>query len=316
MLASAIRAILQASKIHLIDIGASGGLEPRWRELDEQIIAYLFEPDRTAYEDLIRGKNTQARKYFNIGLWDAAGSIPYHVCRKQTVSSNYVPNIELLNLFDDAPRCEVLRTVSIDVDTLDHCIPEVDAANVDFLKIDTQGSELKIIQGGRKLLQGAVIGLEVEVEFAEIYVDQPLFGDVHAELIQLGFDYMDFVNLVRWDSGSVPRRGQLAFGEAVFIKTPERFLKCLVFYELEAARSKVRRYLAVALVYRKFDLVERALTIFERFVEVSERARIRKQIEAFRRADARKDALLRAMFRICSKLLYDDRYDYVPLLKR
>ena len=39
----------------------------------------------------------------------------------------------------------------------------------DFAKIDIQGGELAVLKGGKNYIQANVVGLEIEVEFAEIY---------------------------------------------------------------------------------------------------------------------------------------------------
>ena len=44
------------------------------------------------------------------------------------------------------------------------------------MKIDAQGSELNILEGGEKFLKNNLIGLQIEVEFNEIYKGQPLFN--------------------------------------------------------------------------------------------------------------------------------------------
>ena len=45
------------------------------------------------------------------------------------------------------------------------------------MKIDTQGHELPILKGSVDYLYNA-IGLEIEVEFAQLYRNQPLFNQV------------------------------------------------------------------------------------------------------------------------------------------
>ena len=46
------------------------------------------------------------------------------------------------------------------------------------MKIDAQGSELNILEGGEKFLKNNLIGLQIGVEFNEIYKGQPLFNSM------------------------------------------------------------------------------------------------------------------------------------------
>ena len=48
----ALNAYLNGQKIGLIDVGASGGLEPRWRRIKANIKAFLFEPDERSQKKL------------------------------------------------------------------------------------------------------------------------------------------------------------------------------------------------------------------------------------------------------------------------
>lgn len=59
-------------------------------------------------------------------------------------------------------------------------------AQIDFLKIDVQGSELAVFKGGRRHLARAV-AVQTEVSFVPLYKNQPVFGDVDLELRSLGF---------------------------------------------------------------------------------------------------------------------------------
>ncbi|HEY1311572.1 MAG TPA: FkbM family methyltransferase [Pseudolabrys sp.] len=61
-----------------------------------------------------------------------------------------------------------------------------DIAEIDFLKIDVQGSELAVFRNGRNKLDHAV-AIQTEVSFLPLYVGQPVFGDIDLELRGLGF---------------------------------------------------------------------------------------------------------------------------------
>ena len=67
------------------------------------------------------------------------------------------PNREFLDRFPHAGRFYVLSTQSIAVDTLDTQIREHGVDDVDFIKIDTQGSEIDILKGGKKTSWKSVV---------------------------------------------------------------------------------------------------------------------------------------------------------------
>src|SRR5438105_4406586 len=64
---------------------------------------------------------------------------------------------------------------------------------VDFLKLDVQGAELMVLQGGPATVAAAAV-VHCEVEFSPIYAGQPLYADIHRALADHGFALIDFLN--------------------------------------------------------------------------------------------------------------------------
>ena len=94
----------------------------------------------------------------------------------------------------------------------------------DFLKLDTQGSELDILHGADRILRTHVLGVQVEVEFAPMYIGQPLFADVDTFLRGFGFVLFDLSRYrVRRPTVAkeVPTRGQLLWGHALYLRAPD-----------------------------------------------------------------------------------------------
>ena len=66
----------------------------------------------------------------------------------------------------------------------------------------------------------------------------------------MGFEFYDFINLCRWERDSHKRLGQLVFGDALFLKTPEYFLNT------QPGNQKLSNYLGVLALYNRFDLID------------------------------------------------------------
>src|SRR6185437_14359165 len=62
-------------------------------------------------------------------------------------------------------------------------LPEI--TDIDYLKLDVQGAELDIINGGSRLMAGVMV-VHTEVELIPMYQDQPLFGDIDVALRKAG----------------------------------------------------------------------------------------------------------------------------------
>jgi len=93
-------------------------------------------------------------------------------------TSLLAPNEPLLALYNDLVEYSGLKsTSSVDTVSLDRFATDHALADVDFIKIDIQGAELNVFQGGTGTLRD-VVAIVTEVEFVPLYTDQPLFGDV------------------------------------------------------------------------------------------------------------------------------------------
>ena len=127
---------------------------------------------------------------------------------------------------------------------------------IDFIKIDVQGGELNIISGAETSLKDC-IGLELEVEFLELYEKQPLFGDLQNKLSKFGFEFIDFVNLCRWERDDFNGFGQCVFGDALFLKSPEQIFSV-------QDQNLISRYVAILLLYKRFDLIEKCFLLMNK----------------------------------------------------
>jgi hypothetical protein len=100
------------------------------------------------------------------------------------MTSLHMPNPRVLNCFPGfAHFGRVVKEIPVETRTLDS-ITEI--PNLDFLKIDVQGSELSIFRHGSARLINA-IAIQTEISFVPLYVNEPVFGQIDSALRALGF---------------------------------------------------------------------------------------------------------------------------------
>src|SRR5262249_37535612 len=109
-------------------------------------------------------------------------------------TSLYRPNEALLDCYNNLEVAKLKSIGSVDTVSLDRFTRDRDMASGDFIKIDIQGAELEVFQGGNETLRN-VLGIVTEVEFVPVYLDQPLFGDVSHFLSQHGLMFHKFIDL-------------------------------------------------------------------------------------------------------------------------
>lgn len=222
---------LQERGLGIVDIGSRGGLHPMFNEVASLVEAVGFEPDieecARLNQQVLSGSVYRSLKLFPFGLGRKQVKQELHLCRSGGASSVYRPNRSLLDRFPDAGRFDVSETRQIPVRDLDGFLQESREslpASIDFMKIDTQGSELDILEGAKETLLGHVVAVEVEVEFAQLYESQPLFRDVDLFLSKCGFTLFKLrrAEWVKRDYELRPHAsaGQLIFGDALYLRDP------------------------------------------------------------------------------------------------
>ena len=213
--------LLKDNPLVIVDVGASGGIHERWRKLGSNVKAILFEPDRNEFQKLVE---TQSKNsvVINSAVAEGSESVKFHLCKKQQVSSTYSPNKLVLDKYEDSDRFEIEKIITLEADSMNNLLLKENISEIDFMKIDTQGSELDIIKGASNFYEN-LVGLEVEVEFLELYRGQPLFSEVNSFIESKGFTLIDLKRYF-WKRSSKKyssNKGQLIFADALYLKEPE-----------------------------------------------------------------------------------------------
>jgi|SaaInlStandDraft_3_1057020.scaffolds.fasta_scaffold12874_3 FkbM family methyltransferase len=230
----------------IVDVGAANGyLTANW---DSKVRLITFEPDPRSALDLEGPVNTHGDMVFNTALGSIEETKKLNLMRKKEVSSFLEPNRQYLNLFPDSERWDIVDKISLSVKSLDSLKKKI--GNIDFIKLDTQGTELDILKGASKSLD-CCLALEIEVEFLELYTGQPLFGDICNFLSHKGFEFYDFLTEYRYGRRKLDRKGQLAFADALFMRTPENIFDCF-----GKNPDKINKYLTICEHFGKTDLAE------------------------------------------------------------
>jgi FkbM family methyltransferase len=197
------------SEIILFDAGAKGGTK-ELKKLAPYAKVFAFEPHPREAESLRKNKLMQQKfsKYFihDVALSDEGGIAFLNLMNNSSMSSLLEPDFEnyqlhfgMMDRFADwKNNITVREKVKVKMETLDSFSSENKISQIDFLKLDTQGTELKILQGAEGLLQNHSISvIKIEVAFVPVYKEQCLFADID---ILLRTHHMHFVDCMFYEN--------------------------------------------------------------------------------------------------------------------
>jgi len=184
--------------VTVIDVGCRWGPSNIWASLEPHFKLIGFDPDPEECASLNSRHGVAGKiRFVPLALGDSQATALLHLTEEPACASFYEPD---LGLIADRPALSVTRPAGrsqVEVTTLDDWIAEDGLESVDFIKVDTQGSELAVLEGAKRTLK-SVRAVEVEVEFNPIYKNQPLFGDVDRFLRSRGFVLWRLCNLVHY----------------------------------------------------------------------------------------------------------------------
>jgi FkbM family methyltransferase len=251
--------LLRDAPIVLVDVGARGGIPDRWRRLEPWLRTVGFEPDARSFEALAQSDRTTI---FPTALTSQPGNLTLHVTAEEGDSSVLAPNLRFLDRFPRAERFDVVETRTVEGDTLDNQLAEGGVDHVDFIKLDTQGSELMVLEGARDTLGRGVFGIDVEVELNPMYNGQPLLPDVDDFLRPLGYELFD-LEPRRWKYTAgrelALTRGQIVWADAVYLLGPEHVLP-LLCRDGDVSAEMLAHVVVICLLY---DLGDYALALLD-----------------------------------------------------
>jgi FkbM family methyltransferase len=255
----------------VLDVGCRWGLDARWLGLGRHARLIGFDADADECLRLRNDAAPHAGTYVAAALGAEPGPARLYLTAEPACSSLYPPDPELLAERPEVAGTSLRGSAVVDVTTLDSWASAAGVGEVDFIKLDVQGSELDVLRGAPRLL-ATVRALDIEVEFNPLYQGQPLFGDVDRFLRERGFVLWRLGHFAHYglpgglsdfpcqdwqffDSQPVPvasRGGQVFWGHAVFVRRE------MAHGQRPAGRPQAIRDALVASVLGFEDLAARA----------------------------------------------------------
>eukprot|EP00854_Cymbomonas_tetramitiformis_P027569 gene27569-34011_t len=228
-----------------------------------------FEPVKEECDKLIAQQGDGSVKKFFPYFIGKGGCSTFYLCNAAMTSSLYEPNTELVEKFSCLPEVmRVVETSQVTTKRLDDILQEL--GDIDFIKLDVQGGELDVIQGGKQAFAAACV-VQTEVEFIPLYKDQPLFADVDSALRDLGFTFHRFGGLagrsmkpLQINSNPYQPISQHLWSDAIYVRD-------MIELKTLSVNQLIKTAVVLHEVYQSYDVVHHVLRQLEKSDNISPR---------------------------------------------
>ena len=186
----------------LMDIGARGGISEQWKPIAPLARVIGFEPD-PAECDRLNATGT-GMEFHPCALRSSPGEHTFYLTESAFCHGFRPCDPKYFGRFPNAINNQVRGELVVRADSLDNFAASAGLDHIDFIKIDTEGSELDILQGGRASPDAKrVLGLLVELWWDPRLKNQPSFAEMDSFIRQQGFTFFD-IECQRYPRNTLP----------------------------------------------------------------------------------------------------------------
>ena len=166
----------------LVDVGASGGIPRAWRRLARYSVCLSFEPDAREMAPAARHFRRWILCPKLVVANEKITSADLYLTRSPSCSSMLAPDNTALGDWAFASLFDVEEKRVVATSTLTAALKEYGLTGIDWLKCDTQGTDLRIWQSVPEPLRHRALTVEFEPGLIDAYHGEDKFSHVIAAM--------------------------------------------------------------------------------------------------------------------------------------
>ncbi|NME68431.1 hypothetical protein [Flammeovirga aprica] len=155
----------------LVDVGASGEIHAKWKEIAPYCICIAFDADDRKF-DISEEDNQGFKKLykFNCIVSDQeVEKLDFYLTKSPYCSSTLLPNPDSVKDYIFSPFFELDRTIQLNNISISHALEKLSLGYIDWLKTDSQGIDLRIWRSLDTSIQDNTLAIDFEPGLTQTY---------------------------------------------------------------------------------------------------------------------------------------------------
>lgn len=171
----------------LVDVGAAGSAPPGWEALAPHAAYLAFDADRDATLPAFAARFEKSHLEHAAVVPQATDKTTLHLTRYPRCSSTLPPDPAVVSQYLYGELFDVERALEVPATTLGVALQRAGLERIDWLKLDTQGTDLRLYLSLNEKLRSGLLAVDLEPGLVAAYKGEDTFPEVHQRLGADGF---------------------------------------------------------------------------------------------------------------------------------
>lgn len=155
----------------LVDVGASGEIHGKWREIAKYSICIAFDADdrEMSFKENTNGDFKKLVTINRIVTSENKTQVDFYLTQSPFCSSTLEPDLNKLSHWPFQDLFKVEKCIKLEAVQLSDVLKAMDLNYIDWLKIDTQGTDLRLFKSLPQPIRNKVLAAEFEPGIIDAY---------------------------------------------------------------------------------------------------------------------------------------------------